>query len=187
MEMQFYPPGWVAWPAGVSCDATKWCAALNIDSFSQNINTGQYNNPSCQAYGIEYVNFAFITTSGVPQPGSPPNPIQATLSTFTPNPAYDLFMKSGDVIKLDIHDTPSGLLVNLDDLTSGQSGSMTASAANGFAGKTRCSATRWKSPGTPARWPPPIWRKAKLPRPYMKKPRRTSRSSSRSCPSASSP
>ena len=34
MEMQFYPPGWVSWPAGISCDATKWCAALNIDSLS---------------------------------------------------------------------------------------------------------------------------------------------------------
>ena len=32
MEMQFYPPGWAAWPAGNSCDPTKWCAALNIDS-----------------------------------------------------------------------------------------------------------------------------------------------------------
>ncbi len=26
MEMQFYPPGWVPWPPGVSCDATHWCA-----------------------------------------------------------------------------------------------------------------------------------------------------------------
>src|SRR5438874_8409082 len=32
MEMQFYPPGWAPWPAGVSCDARKWCAAFNIDS-----------------------------------------------------------------------------------------------------------------------------------------------------------
>ena len=23
MELQFYPPGWVAWPAGVGCDATR--------------------------------------------------------------------------------------------------------------------------------------------------------------------
>ena len=30
MEMQFYPPGGSPWPAGASCDATKWCAALNI-------------------------------------------------------------------------------------------------------------------------------------------------------------
>ncbi|MGZ4360546.1 MAG: hypothetical protein ACXVZW_12295, partial [Gaiellaceae bacterium] len=37
MEMQFYAPGWVPWPAGDSCDPTKWCAALNIDSLSQSL------------------------------------------------------------------------------------------------------------------------------------------------------
>src|SRR6266702_5291145 len=32
MEMQFYPPGWVFFPqaGGISCDRTKWCAALII-------------------------------------------------------------------------------------------------------------------------------------------------------------
>jgi hypothetical protein len=132
MEMQFYAPGWVDWPAGNSCDATKWCAALNIDSYSANLNTNTFNNPSCQAFGIEYVNFAFITTTGVPQPGSPPNPIQATLSTFTPNPAYDLLMNAGDVIQISMHDTSGGFQVTLDDLTTGQVGFMTASAKNGF-------------------------------------------------------
>src|SRR5579859_733208 len=45
MEMQFYPPGWVPFqlPGGISCDKTKWCAALNIDSLSQNPVTGQVN------------------------------------------------------------------------------------------------------------------------------------------------
>jgi hypothetical protein len=38
MEMQFYPPGWVAWPPGVSCDPTYWCAALNIDSYGYDPN-----------------------------------------------------------------------------------------------------------------------------------------------------
>src|SRR5215467_2738604 len=41
MEMQFYPPGWAPWPAGASCAPTLWCAALNIDSLSQNMNTGK--------------------------------------------------------------------------------------------------------------------------------------------------
>ena len=49
MEMQFYPPGWAPWPAGNSCAATQWCAALNIDSLSQNLNTGQQLNPTCAA------------------------------------------------------------------------------------------------------------------------------------------
>ena len=75
MEMQFYPPGWVFFPqaGGISCDKTKWCAALNIDSLSENPITGQFNNATCRATaGDEYVNFAFITLSGVSQaPASP--------------------------------------------------------------------------------------------------------------------
>jgi hypothetical protein len=133
MEMQFYPPGWVEWPAGNSCDPTKWCAALNIDSLSENPVTGQTLNPTCASTtGLEYVNFAFITKSGKPQPNSPPNPVQSTINTFTPNPSYDLFMNSGDKIVVNMHDTDHGLLITLNDKTSGQSGSMKASAANGF-------------------------------------------------------
>jgi hypothetical protein len=133
MEMQFYPPGWVAWPAGNSCDPTKWCAALNIDSLSENPVTGQLNNSAClSTVGVEPVNFAFITKSGVPQPGSPPNPVDATVNTFTPNPSADLFMSSGDNLTVAMHDTSRGLQININDLTSGQSGSMTSSAANGF-------------------------------------------------------
>lgn len=135
MEMQFYPPGWAPWPAGNSCAATEWCAALNIDSLSQNPVTGQQLNPICAARtGIEYVNFAFITKSGVPQPNSPPNPVDSTLNTFTPNPSADLFMNSGDTIVVTMHDTASGLKIELNDQTTGQSGSMTASAKNGFGG-----------------------------------------------------
>ena len=133
MEMQFYPPGWAPWPAGNSCAATQWCAAFNIDSLSENPVTGQANNAACLAQvGIEPVNFAFITKSGHPQPGSPPNPVNATIKTFTPNPAADLFMNSGDTIIVTMHDTAHGLQIVLDDKTTGQSGSMTSSAANGF-------------------------------------------------------
>lgn len=133
MEMQFYPPGWVPWPAGNSCDATKWCAALNIDSLSENPVTGQINNAACLATaGLEYVNFAFVTKNGVPQPNSPPNPVNATINTFTPDPNADLFMNSGDNLTVTMHDTPVGLQIVINDLTTGQSGSMTASKANGF-------------------------------------------------------
>ena len=135
MEMQFYPPGWAPWPAGNSCAATQWCAALNIDSLSQNPVTGQQLNPTCAARtGIEYVNFAFITKSGVPQPNSPPNPVDSNINTFTPNPSADLFMNSGDQIAVTMHDTANGLKIEIADQTSGQSGSMTASAKNGFGG-----------------------------------------------------
>src|SRR5690242_842176 len=44
LEVQFYPPGWAPWPAGVSCDATKWCAAMAIFSLSQDQNHGIVNN-----------------------------------------------------------------------------------------------------------------------------------------------
>jgi hypothetical protein len=131
MEMQFYPPGWVSWPAGNSCDATRWCAALNIDSLSNNDNTGVANNQAClNAAGIEPVNFAFITKSGVAH--APANPLDATLATYTPNKATDLFMNSGDVLSTDMHDTADGFQVVIHDLTTGQSGSMTASVANDF-------------------------------------------------------
>jgi hypothetical protein len=133
-ELQFYPPGWFPWPAGISCDATRWCAALNIDSFSENDNTGQQLNPACQKItgGPEYVNFAFVTKDGTPQ--APPNPVQATGATFTPDPSKDLFMNSGDRLVVDLHDSPNGLVVTIDDLSTGHSGTMTASAANGFGG-----------------------------------------------------
>jgi hypothetical protein len=131
MEMQFYPPGWAPWPAGNSCDATKWCAALNIDSLSENPVTGQLQNATCTAKaGLEYVNFAFITKSGHSQ--APASPVNATLATFTPDPKKDLFMNSGDTISVTMHDTANGLQIGIADKTTGQSGSMTSSAANGF-------------------------------------------------------
>jgi len=138
MEMQFYPPGWVPWPTwqvavGASgCDPTKWCAALNIDSLSENPVNGTLQNSTCAAKtGIEYVNFAFITHNGVAQ--APANPVDSTVTTFTPNKAKDLFMNSGDNLKVGFRDTSNGLRVVINDLTTRQSGSMTASKANGFA------------------------------------------------------
>jgi len=139
MEMQFYPPGWIPWPTwqvavgASSCDPTQWCAALNIDSLSLNPVTGQTNNSAClNTVGEEYVNFAFVTKNG--QSTGPANPVDATTQgTYTPNKAKDLFMNSGDNLKVSFTDTPNGVRVIINDLTTGQSGSMTASAANGFA------------------------------------------------------
>jgi len=132
LELQFYPPGWAPWPAGVSCDPTKWCAAMAIFSFNLDQNAGVNNNAGClNTVGPEPVNFAFITMSGVPH--APPSPLGATDGTFTPSAATDLFMSSGDVLTIDIHDGAAGLTAIVNDETSGQTGSMTASAANGFA------------------------------------------------------
>jgi hypothetical protein len=139
MEMQFYPPGWVQWPTwqtavgASSCDPHQWCAALNIDSLSINPVTNQAQNPTCQAKaGLEYVNFAFITKNG--KSTGPANPVDATTGgTYTPNAARDLFMNSGDHLSVAFGDTSNGLKVTIKDLSTGQSGSMTASKANGFA------------------------------------------------------
>jgi len=131
MEMQFYPPGWVPFQFATSCSATKWCAALTIDSLSQDPVSGKSNNQACLSQvGVEPVNFAFITRSGTPQ--APPNPVNATQQTYTPDPKKDLFMASGDSVTVTMHDTAHGLRVQLDDTTSGQNGFMTASAANDF-------------------------------------------------------
>jgi len=137
-ELQFYPPGWIPWPTwavavGASgCDPTKWCAALNIFGLSEDPVNGTLQNPTCAArVGIEYVNFAFVTKNGVSQ--APANPIDSTLATFTPDPSKDLFMNSGDHLRVTQRDTPNGLQVVINDRTTGRSGSMTASPANGFA------------------------------------------------------
>jgi len=137
LELQFYPPGWVPWPTwavavGASaCDPTRWCAAMNIFSLAENPVTGTTQNSTCAAKtGLEYVNFAFLTKNGQSQ--APANPIQSTLATFTPDLGKDFFMNSGDNLTVRLHDTPNGLKTVIQDRTTGRTGSMTASAANGF-------------------------------------------------------
>lgn len=131
VEMQFYPPD-----SPIGCGNPhhphQWCAALNIDSASENQNNGTLNNADCQArYGTEYVNYAFITMSGTPE-----GPSALVGSTgffgFTPSDTDTLFMNSGDVLLVSLADTPHGLQITIRDLTTGEQGSMVASAANGF-------------------------------------------------------
>jgi len=132
LELQFYPPSWAPFQEAISCDATKWCAAMAIFSFNNDQNNGVPNNADClSTVGIEPANFAFITRSGVPH--APAGPLDLTLDSFTPNPSTDLFMNAGDQLDISIHDSADGLVTEIHDLTTGQSGSMTASVANGFA------------------------------------------------------
>jgi hypothetical protein len=128
-EMQFYPPGWAPWPAGIGCTAKQWCAALNIDTFQDNENTGAFNNTAClNSVGPEYVNFAFVTKNGkATTPARPDNP-----SRFVPVPSKDFLMHSGDRITVRFFDTNQGLRVIINDHTTHSTGSMTASAGNGF-------------------------------------------------------
>jgi hypothetical protein len=134
MEMQFYPPGWAPWEAGVSCSPTQWCSALTIDSLSESQVDNTTQNPDCLNHaGIEPVSFAFITKSGVPQASpDPTTDFHPPFAATTVDPSKDLFYNSGDTLVVDMHDTPAGFQVVIHDLTSGQSGSMTASVANGF-------------------------------------------------------
>jgi hypothetical protein len=134
-ELQFYPPGWVSQFNSQSCDARNWCAALNIDSLSEDPINGTTLNTACQNQilgGVEYINFAFLTKSGTPV-GSP-NPLDFNPAT-SGNPAQPdvFFMRQGDRITVTMHDTANGLQTVLFDQNTGQTGSMTASAANGFA------------------------------------------------------
>lgn len=123
MEMQFYPPGWFR-----SCDITRWCGALNIDSLSENMNTGQGNNAACGG-AVEYVNFAYIQKDGIPFPPGSPSPL---IPVFPATNAQTLFMNSGDELEVILQDTAHGLKITVNDLTTHESGFMVASAANLF-------------------------------------------------------
>jgi hypothetical protein len=132
MEMQFYPPGWgpISATDGLGNQDGQWASALTIDSDPVNMNTGQPNNPACQdSQGPEPVNWAMVTKSGMSQvPANPFTPFfeQAQVTSDT------LEYHSGDKIVVRMHDTKAGFQVVINDLTTGQSGSMTASIANGF-------------------------------------------------------
>jgi len=125
MELQFYPPGFTpAWTDNISCNATKWCAAMTIDSLACTFGFATCNN-NC----IEPVNFAYMQTNGVP--AGPPSPQLANVRTFTPN-RHTLMFHSGDVLVTSISDPRRGFTAVVRDLTTHQTGFMTASAANGF-------------------------------------------------------
>jgi len=124
MELQLYPPGFTPFVDSQSCSATQWCAALNIDSLACTFGFATCNN-NC----IEPVNFAYLQTNGVP--AGPPSPQLTDVSTFLPN-AHTLKFNGGDRLVVSISDPPRGFTTTIRDVTTGQIGTMTASAANGF-------------------------------------------------------
>ena len=137
MELQFYGPGWVPQFDGFGCTATKWCANMTIDSLSDQDNTGISQNADCLnnhfLAGEEPINWAYITKSG--KSLAPANPLSLSDGNGTGlsvDPAKVLLFNPGDVLRMHMHDTPVGYRVDITDMTTGQSGSMTASIANGF-------------------------------------------------------
>ena len=124
MELQLYPPGYTPFADNTSCSTTKWCAALTIDSLECN-----FNFATCNANCEEPVNFSYLQTNGVPT--GPPSPQLSDLSSLTPN-ANTLLINGGDVLQVSITDPARGFTTTIRDLTTHQTGFMTASAANGF-------------------------------------------------------
>jgi hypothetical protein len=144
MELQFYPPGFASQFAGFSCDATRWCVAMTIDSLSEDPFTGHTLNPTCTAEiggSIEYVNFAYLTLDG--KPLGPPNPLDFQfIGSGDPQPvpgraANDTFwMNPGDNVTVTLTDTANGLQTTVHDNSNPDpatnTGTMVASATNGF-------------------------------------------------------
>ena len=141
LEMQFYPPGFSPFVDSLSCDNTHWCAAMTIDSLECTDQFAQCNS-NCE----EPVNAAFVQTNG--EPAANPSP-QAYPDNQFPN-ADTLLMNPGDTVTVHIWDAPvpgvkgqKALKILIDDVTTGQSGFMQASAKNGFQNTsiTDCSGT----------------------------------------------
>jgi hypothetical protein len=131
MELQFYPPGFTPFIDSTSCSRTQWCAALTIDSLECTFGFATCNN-NC----IEPVNFAFLQTNGVP--AGPPGPNTAAVASLLGN-GRTLKMNPGDRLTVSISDVPGsgspdrgGLKASVTDLSTGQTGFIVASAANGF-------------------------------------------------------
>ena len=149
VELQFYPPGFAPFSDSISCDNTHWCSALTIDSLECGTD-GASCNPNC----TEPVNFGFIQRDGVPT--GPPSPQLSDPATVTPD-SQTLMMNPGDTIVVHMFDVPlrgggHALEASERDLTTGQSGFMIASAANGFmtSDPTSCD-------GTPFNFEPEYW------------------------------
>jgi hypothetical protein len=132
LEMQFCPPGFAPFPDNISCDNLHWCASLHINEL-ECTNGFASCNTNCE----ETTNFAFVQRDGVPT--GPASPQEGNLASVTPN-SQTLLMSPGDKLQIHIWDAPvpapgggHALEVSINDLTTGQSGYMQASAANGFA------------------------------------------------------
>ena len=126
LEMQLYPPGFSPFISRISCDLTHWCASLHINSLEV-MSNGELN-PNC----TETTNFAFIQRNGIPT--GPPGFADLKEASFTPN-EQTLLMNQGDHLRVTIMDVRGdvngGVMTRIDDLTTGQSGFMVASASNG--------------------------------------------------------
>jgi len=133
LELQLYPPGYPSFLNKISCDFKHWCAAVAI--FSLQAEYGALHGPGSPPGAVannncvEPANFAFLTLSGGPV--GPPGPDTITLRSFVPSPDT-LRMNPGDHLTASLVDTAAGIRARITDATTGQTGTMVASVANGF-------------------------------------------------------
>ena len=140
MELQFYGPGYVPQFEGFGCTATQYCAAMTIDSLTLRTRTpgSRTTRPATTTSSAEPSRSTGRTSRRTACPRRPPtrcSPGRSRARTSPrsiPTTPKDLMMNPGDRIRIHMHDTAAGFRVDLIDLTTGQSGSMTASVANGF-------------------------------------------------------
>jgi len=124
LELQLFPPGFAPFVDDVSCSRRSWCAAIGVFGLESQFNFKNMNE-NCP----ETESFAFLQNNGIPT--GPPGPQKIDLATFLPN-AHTLLMGQGDVLKVSITDPKAGITATIHDLTTSQTGFMTASARNGF-------------------------------------------------------
>ncbi len=130
LEMQFYPPGYAPFVDSISCDNTHWCASLHINDLECTLRRSRTATT--------------IASSRPTSPSSrqtacrPARPARSSRISRRRHPnAKTLLMNPGDVVRVHIFNADIGggqhaLETQLTDITTGQSGFMIASAANGF-------------------------------------------------------
>ena len=130
LELQFYPPGWI-----VGFSPTQYAASLHINEDIQMAlgpNGPVQNNTAClNSVGQETTVFALLTLDGKSQ--APADPLNDDPDKFAVIPGETFLMNPGDELLVTVRDTADGLRTTVEDLTTGQTGFMTASVANGYA------------------------------------------------------
>jgi hypothetical protein len=119
-ELQFYAPDRRGAP---SCH-TRYCVALTITGVQANLDFSVRNDNCIQPQA-----FAYLTHSG--RPIGPVGPDNQDVHTFAPTPDV-LMMNPGDQLRISMYDTPGGYTTLVEDLSTGESGAMVASANNGW-------------------------------------------------------
>ena len=129
LELQFYPPGWVS-----SYSQTQYAVGLHINGYNVQAlgPTGPIpNNVDCQnKVGLETTTFALLTLDGKSQ--APADALNNNPAKQSVIPGETFLMNPADSLVVTIRDTRDGLRAEVRDLTTGQTGFMTASIANGF-------------------------------------------------------